>query len=124
MALALASTPPTELQSNIKNTILLADNIREELDEPVRCLSGYRPPLYNDCIGGAESSMHMFFRALDLQPVDLKLYEEFEDICESIINTYRDNSIAGFGRYRQDRFVHIDTNHYHRQRTWLQSKSS
>jgi uncharacterized protein YcbK (DUF882 family) len=115
--------PPTKMQKNIKDTILLADRIRGEWGAPVKCISGFRTYLYNAMIDGAESSMHMFFRALDLQPVEVSAYDDFENVCENVVEEYRKENICGFGRYRRSKFVHIDCGHYSKQRSWIQKKN-
>lgn len=40
--------------------------IRQALGEPIILTSAYRPPDYNEAVGGASGSRHMFFEALDM----------------------------------------------------------
>lgn len=107
------SYPPTKIVPNIKETIILADEIREEWGSPVIVYSGFRPYLYNLRIEGAESSQHQFFHALDLAPSEdgEEAYREFEDLCKEKVEEKRnDGDLVGFGRYRPESggFVHLD----------------
>ena len=52
---------------NIAPTILILDELRETLGEPIMINSAYRAPAYNKRIGGAGKSQHMAFTALDFQ---------------------------------------------------------
>ena len=57
---------PESLQCN---TILLANNIqvlRDDIDESLTILSGYRTPSWNKKVGGAPKSMHLKAGASDL----------------------------------------------------------
>lgn len=108
--------PPTRIHKNIEDTIKLADKIREKWASPVRCVSGFRPYLYNELINGSESSMHMDYHALDLQPIN-SAYQKFREHVEQIVKQEREKgSIIGFGKY--DTFIHIDTGHYSYNRNW------
>jgi hypothetical protein len=111
--------PPKRLISNILPTIKIADEIREEWGGPVSCLSGWRPPTYNDLIiEGSDDSQHMYFRALDLQPINEK-YEKFIDHVSGIVSEKgEEGKIIGYGRYNT--FVHIDTGFYEYNRNWDQ----
>lgn len=98
--------PPKMMQENIEDTIKIADRVRSEWGGPVICISGFRPHLYNVIIGGAESSMHIPYRALDLQPANGK-YDKFTNHVEKIVKDEREKGkIVGMGKYRT--FVHID----------------
>lgn len=118
--------PPTGQAENIRDTIILADEIRERWGGPVRCISGHRSQTYNDLLRladnehqGSEDSQHLYFRALDLQPKNPRSedYSDWRQHCEEIIEEHRDNGeIIGRGFYST--FVHIDTGRYSYQRNW------
>lgn len=115
--------PPSGMVPNIKDTIKLADEIREKWGGPIICLSGYRPPLYNDHIEGSEDSQHMRFMALDLKSpeVDEDSFEDFLEVCDDVIGEYRENNVAGYGKYFSGHglFIHCDTGRYNRNRNWV-----
>lgn len=72
-----SSSVPKELMSNVS---LLAKNLqilRDDLDKPIKIVSGYRSPAWNRHVGGARKSQHMLAKAADIQvtgmrPVELK----------------------------------------------------
>jgi uncharacterized protein YcbK (DUF882 family) len=99
---------PTEAQwPNILGALRLADKIRDAYGSAVRVVSGYRSPEYNAKVKGAPKSMHMEFRALDIQPVDGGI-TDFAQICGKLVHDERKAGInVGFGMY--DTFCHIDT---------------
>lgn len=115
--------PPTGLAENIRETIVLADEIRDRWGSPVTVLSGWRSPVYNDLLGsadnehrGAEDSQHLYFHALDLQPTDGR-YIAFAKHCERIVGEWRDEGrVVGLGLYST--FVHVDTGRYGYSRDW------
>jgi uncharacterized protein YcbK (DUF882 family) len=109
--------PPERLLDNIIPTLMVADEIRRQWEDPVVCLSGWRPPAYNDfVVGGASDSQHMYFRAMDLQPANAE-YDRFVTHCEDVVNSLREEGdIIGLGRY--DTFIHIDTGYYGYNRNW------
>jgi len=110
--------PPARLHDHIIPTLQLADRIRKKWGGPVRVVSGYRAPSYNDFhVEGSPQSQHMDFRALDLQPYDGDI-EGFIDVARREVaraRVKRDDGV-GFGLYRT--FIHIDTGHYTRDRGW------
>src|SRR5690625_43179 len=76
--------PPADYLPRILPTVLLADEIRDELGAPIRVSSGYRTPDYNRFVGGAPVSEHMAFRALDLQPHDPGLMEKMRELATAV----------------------------------------
>lgn len=57
----------------VDNAIRLAKvwgNVRNKFGSPIRITSGYRPPHVNKLFGGAPYSQHLYFRALDMQPMN------------------------------------------------------
>jgi len=59
------SCPPEGLWAACVRPLLVMDEIRERLREPVRITSAYRSPAYNRAVGGEQMSYHMAFMALD-----------------------------------------------------------
>lgn len=109
---------PTEsMWPNVLGALRLADKIREAWGSPIRVVSGYRSPEYNAQIGGAKQSMHMEFRALDIQPVKGEM-SKFVETCAKLVHDERQSGVnVGFGMY--DTFCHIDTGAgTGRNRTW------
>ncbi len=99
---------PTEsMWPNILGALRLADKIRDAYGSAVRVVSGYRSPEYNAKVKGAPKSMHLEFRALDIQPADGDI-SRFIDVCAKLVYDERKAGVnVGFGQY--DTFVHIDT---------------
>lgn len=57
----------------VANAIRLAKvwgGVRDKFGSPLRITSGYRPPAVNRAIGGARNSQHLYFRALDMIPMN------------------------------------------------------
>lgn len=50
-----------------KTFLMMLDDLRERVGEPLRINSSYRSPSYNKSINGAPKSMHLTGRAVDLQ---------------------------------------------------------
>ena len=99
--------PPASMHSNIAPALRIADAAREALGDPVRVVSGYRPEDYNEEVGGSPNSEHMSFRALDLQPVDAGLMEDFRRIVAGIVDHARRVGVdARIIHY--DTFMHVD----------------
>ena len=96
--------PPEHLWNRMKATAKVADEARRRLGSPVRVLSAYRSPKYNQQVGGAKCSQHKEFTALDLQPTILPAIALYE-----VLATMRREGFwkGGLGRYNT--FVHIDT---------------
>jgi lysozyme len=57
--------PPRALWQNCIQPLVVLDEIRERLREPVRITSAYRSPAYNRAVGGELMSYHLQFMALD-----------------------------------------------------------
>ncbi|NBC96853.1 MAG: hypothetical protein GVY27_10915 [Deinococcus-Thermus bacterium] len=60
------AVPPRQLWPNIVPTILVLDRLRAAVGAPIVILSGYRAPDYNRKVGGAATSQHLAFTALDV----------------------------------------------------------
>lgn len=44
--------------------------VRDKFGSPIYITSGYRPPAVNRAVGGVSNSQHLYFRALDMQPIN------------------------------------------------------
>lgn len=61
----------------------LLEPIRTLLGVPMRIDSGYRSPLVNEAVGGANDSAHLTGRAADLVPIEYDLQSAFDAIRKS-----------------------------------------
>ncbi|WP_209425811.1 caspase family protein [Pararhodobacter sp. SW119] len=97
--------PPSDLWMNIATTAQVLDRFRARLGKPITITNAYRAPAYNACIGGASSSLHLRFNALDFKVSGLSAIE-----AAQALRWMRDAEGAfngGIGYYNS--FVHIDT---------------
>ena len=79
---------------------------------------GYRPPDYNEAVGGAPRSRHQWFEAIDLRVVGGSLADR-QRLALAAAALYVENGRAeklGFAVYKDTLTVHFDTGF--RQRTW------
>ena len=86
----------------------LAENLqilREHLGRPIRIISGYRPPEYNRCIGGAKRSQHIVAKAADIKVTGMAP-AEVHAVVLKLIKT-GEMKQGGVGKYST--FVHYDT---------------
>lgn len=109
------STVPDHLIRNILPTVRVAEDIRKAWGGPVAVISGYRPTAYNREVGSADTSQHVFFRALDLRQVSGDI-ASFRQVAEGVVRKHRREQSVGFGLY--DTFIHIDTGGHKHSRTW------
>lgn len=94
------SIPPESLWPNMAKVLKRADELRENLGEPITILSSYRSPDYNKAISGASRSRHCQGDALDLTCKNLTKLKKLAE-------TQHKNHGGGLGFYPN--FVHIDT---------------
>ncbi|SPF78741.1 hypothetical protein ALP8811_02672 [Aliiroseovarius pelagivivens] len=97
--------PPRNLWTNIAKTAQVIDHLRDRLGKPIAITNAYRGPAYNKCIGGATSSQHMAFRALDFKVSGMDAPQ-----VATALRWLRDKEgffTGGIGRYNS--FTHIDT---------------
>jgi N-acetylmuramoyl-L-alanine amidase len=99
--------PPKSEWPNLANTARMIDEIRERLGAPVNITSAYRSPAYNSCIGGATSSYHKSFKALDwvCSSGTARDWHRVAKEVRSSTTAFR----GGIGLYIGSNFVHIDT---------------
>ena len=89
--------PPKEL-------LVILDDVREYFGKPVHIMSGYRCPMHNARVGGAEKSQHKLGTAADIQVKDTHP----EIVQRYLLNKYPND--YGIGRYST--FTHIDVRSY------------
>lgn len=110
--------PPPGMWPNMIPTLALYVELREEMGVPL-ALRGYRPPDYNEAVGGEDRSLHQWFAALDVYPTsgedrDLLGWEAAELFVDS-------DEEVGLGIYGvPPGNIHIDTGW--RSRIWEDSE--
>jgi uncharacterized protein YcbK (DUF882 family) len=92
--------PSESIWGNALPTLRLLDKARQALGK-IRINSGYRCPEYNQKVGGASASMHLFFKACDIKPLDCSL-DELQNFLLSNIPS------DSWGLKRYKNFIHID----------------
>lgn len=92
--------PPSSLFKNILPTLEVAEWLREQVG-PLIVNSGYRDPAYNRAVGGAPSSLHAQFNALDLRSETVSPAR-----LADLLETHPKAHTLGIGRYSS--FVHLD----------------
>ena len=105
------STPPAALLGNLVAVAKIADRLREVFGRPLVVLSAYRSASYNRAVGGAQFSMHLDGRALDLSPIRPAFIAELHCIADELWQI--DADFGGLGLYSWG--VHLDTG---RRRRW------
>jgi uncharacterized protein YcbK (DUF882 family) len=84
--------------------IKLLQQLRNEVDRPLKVNSGYRTPEHNEAIGGAENSQHLLGKAADISLENLNYdADQMEELAEEI-------GFDGIGKY--ETFVHLDVRGY------------
>ena len=69
------NNPSNKIVSNLIYACEKVDPVRKKWDSGVRISSGYRSPELNRKLGGVSTSHHCLGHALDLVPVNGKVYE-------------------------------------------------
>lgn len=80
--------------------LVLLQEVRDHFDTPVTITSGCRCPSYNNIVGGAYKSQHMFGKAADIQVTG----REPSEVVKFINNKYP--TTLGLKPY--DSWVHVD----------------
>lgn len=91
---------PDTVLANLTKIAKKLDAIRREFGKPIRVLSGYRPPTYNDSVGGHSNSKHKTGLAIDGTASDL---EGLRAIAKA---HFQRGEIRGFGSYLGN--IHVD----------------
>lgn len=99
----LNQLPPEELWPNIVQVIRALEDARELLGEPLVIVAAYRSPQYNACVGGASSSQHVRFAAIDARPITGSV----EALYEILLTMQSEGDfVGGLGLYNS--YVHVD----------------
>ncbi|WP_279627433.1 D-Ala-D-Ala carboxypeptidase family metallohydrolase [Leptospira barantonii] len=101
--------PPSTLWPNILPTLRIVRDLILPQFGPVTVVSGFRESEYNEKAGGAKSSRHLLFSALDMIP-DKETNRLF--LKNSLLKLWQNkgpDQKIGLGLYSRNRF-HIDTN--------------
>ena len=117
-------TIPFDLYPNIIPTAMVLDILRTKIEEPIYINSTYRDPDYNKSVGGAKSSLHLLFNAIDFSVKRDSVASKMKAIS-SIYGTLKDfdakgyvypgfgfqKSVMGLGLYIRGSgsFIHLDT---------------
>ena len=117
-------TIPFDLYPNIIPTAMVLDILRTKIEEPIYINSTYRDPYYNKSVGGAKSSLHLLFNAIDFSVKRDSVASKMKAIS-SIYGTLKDfdakgyvypgfgfkKSVMGLGLYIRGSgsFIHLDT---------------
>lgn len=88
--------------------VLLLQKFRDWYNRPINITSGYRPPDYNDQIGGSPNSAHLFTRAVDFG-IPLK---EFESFSQERKNEFYSNVLQKWAELCQDAGYYYQCNWY------------
>lgn len=92
--------PPEEYFDNILRVAQNLEKIRIAIDRPIRISSGWRSPEWNNVIGGASKSKHLYGLASDIQcaiPLD-----------QLIFYAGRETIFKGVGISYRQKFLHLD----------------
>ena len=100
------SPPPQRLWKNIVPTLRIVDDLRESFGKSCTILSSYRSPGYNKAVGGASSSQHLEFTALDITFDGISPQRVYDRLLEW---RKAGKFTGGLGLYLSSGFVHIDT---------------
>lgn len=106
--------PPFDLWPNIITTIKLYLLLRQRVGLPMN-VRGYRPPDYNEAVGGSDRSTHQWFSALDIrldpEAATTENKRRLGDEAAQIFKLYGDVLNMGFGIYGSNaaNVVHFDS---------------
>lgn len=124
--------PAKQYLTRIVPAAQLADQVRKIWGDAVTVGSGFRPPAYNELVGGSPGSKHKEFRALDIYPSTYPEFdlERFFAIVRGVIAGARlAGWNVGLGLYydrpgnKNDRFAHIDVGASPRNRAWVEPEA-
>jgi uncharacterized protein YcbK (DUF882 family) len=82
------------------------DELRDSFGKSCTILSSYRSPDYNKAVGGASSSQHLEFTALDIAFDGISPQRVYDRLLEW---RKAGKFTGGLGLYLSSGFVHIDT---------------
>ena len=100
------SLPPRNIWKNIVPALRIVDELRDSFGRSCTILSSYRSPGYNRAVGGASSSQHLEFTALDITFDGISPQRVYDRLLEW---RKAGKFTGGLGLYPSSGFVHIDT---------------
>lgn len=101
----LNGTPPKRLWGHIYELAILADEIRDRLNAPIKLLSVYRSDRYNAAINGASLSQHKEGKAMDCTSTQ----KPASELHRVALGARKDGLFkGGIGYYPKSNFVHVD----------------
>jgi uncharacterized protein YcbK (DUF882 family) len=100
------SLPSRLLWKNIVPALRIVDELRDSFGKSCTILSSYRSPDYNKAVGGASSSQHLEFTALDIAFDGISPQRVYDRLLEW---RKAGKFTGGLGIYPSSGFVHIDT---------------
>ena len=100
------SLPSRLLWKNIVPALRIVDELRDSFGKSCTILSSYRSPDYNKAVGGASSSQHLEFTALDIAFDGISPQRVYDRLLEW---RKAGKFTGGLGIYPSSSFVHIDT---------------
>jgi uncharacterized protein YcbK (DUF882 family) len=103
---------PEELLPRLYLLMSTLGTIREAWGGPIRVVSGYRSPVWNERIGGAKASRHMMADAADIQPIGPRgrIYEDVLRLHGMILRLHGQGHLPDLGGlgYYPGKWVHAD----------------
>lgn len=94
-----------EILTNLTAVFAVWDEVRKRVGKPIKCLSAYRSPEYNACVGGASRSQHLTGKAADCTGYNTKA----RVLYDTALALRREGFFkGGIGYYPSSNFVHID----------------
>ena len=100
------SLPSQLLWKIIVPALRIVDELRDSFGKSCTILSSYRSPDYNKAVGGASSSQHLEFTALDIAFDGISPQVVYDRLLEW---RKAGKFTGGLGIYPSSSFVHIDT---------------
>jgi uncharacterized protein YcbK (DUF882 family) len=98
---------PIEAQPNLRRLCgAILEPLRLQWGGPIIIISGYRSPLWNFRIHGAEKSRHVVGDAADIRPVAIDRLPSFKSMLEDMLHDGRLPQLGGLGLY--EHWVHVD----------------
>lgn len=108
------AVPPRKMWPGMVKTLrVLRDDVIPQTG-PVEVVSGFRTRVFNKCAGGAKSSRHLFFEAVDVVPNRSWSRDDLHQTLDKVWTAGGRKTKLGLGLYAGVRF-HVDT---HRHRRW------
>lgn len=84
----IVNIPDWPVIANLKYLATCLDEIRRAWKKPIRVSSGFRCTALNKAISGVDKSHHKLGLAADIQPLDMKDWEEFKKFIVGFFERY------------------------------------